>query len=72
MMVWQGSCQGRCTWRRSRGATAKGFAIKKLSSADFCFISRGSCESEVFRFLFQGKARDNPLRNVLKEAEYVS
>jgi hypothetical protein len=43
MMVWQRSCQVRCTQRKSRGAVVEGFATKKISSADFCF----SLEEEV-------------------------
>ncbi len=35
MMVWQGSYQVRCTWRKSRGIMAKGFAAEKINSASF-------------------------------------
>jgi hypothetical protein len=51
MMVWQGSYQGRCIRHRSRGATMEGFVVEKISSASFCFVSMGSCGSEVFRSL---------------------
>ncbi len=35
-----------CSWQR--GTTTEGFAVEKIGSADFCFVSKGSCGSEVF------------------------
>jgi hypothetical protein len=52
---------------------AEGFAAKKISSASFCFARiKGSCWSEVFGFLPQGKTQNNPLHNVLREVECLS
>ncbi len=73
MMVWQGSCQVRCVRRKSHIVTTKGFVAEKINSAGFCFTrTRGRCWIEVFRYLSQGKIRNNLLRNVLKEAECLS
>jgi hypothetical protein len=47
MMVWQGSYRVRCTWQRSHGVATKGFVVKKINSASFCFVSMKSCGSEV-------------------------
>ncbi len=40
----------RCAQRKFCGAMAEGFAPKKISSVDFCFVSKGSCGNEVFFF----------------------
>jgi hypothetical protein len=71
MMVWQRSCHGRCVRQRSRGATAEGFVAEKISSANFCLGRKGSCGSELFRSLSQGKVQDNSLCNVFRETECI-
>jgi hypothetical protein len=73
MRVWQGNYYVRCVRRKSRGVAAEGFAVEKISAC-LCFArgSRGSCGSEVFRFLFQRKVQNNLLRNLLSETEYLS
>jgi hypothetical protein len=41
MMVWLRTMLGRCAWRRSRGATTKGFATDKISNVRFLFYKGG-------------------------------
>jgi hypothetical protein len=73
MMVWLRALPRRCAWRGFHKATTEGFVSKKISSACFYFVNRGgSCGNEVFRSLFRGKIRNNPLHNVLRKAEYLS
>ncbi len=72
MMVWSGSCQGRCAWRRSRGAATEGFVAEKIRLQVFCF---GVAEVVGMRFVdlcLEGKYKNNPLCNVFREAEYLS
>jgi hypothetical protein len=40
MMVWLGSCQGRCVRWRFRGAVVEGFVVEKISSASFLFCGQ--------------------------------
>jgi hypothetical protein len=73
MIMWLRALLGRCARQRSHGVTTEGFAVEKISSVGFCFVGRGrSCGSEVFRSLSRRKVRNNLLRNVLKEAKYLS
>jgi len=37
IMVWPGSCQGKCAWKRSRGAVMEGFVVEKIINASFLF-----------------------------------
>jgi hypothetical protein len=55
MMVWPKSCQVRCVRQKFHGVVAKGFVAEKISSANFCFEKGGSCGTEVFRSMSQGK-----------------
>ncbi len=73
IMVWPGSCQGKCTRQRSCRIAMEGFVTEKISSAGFCFVSKG--EVVVMRFVdlcLEGKYKNNLLCNVLREAKYLS
>jgi hypothetical protein len=51
----------------------EGFVTEKISSAGFCFVSKG--EVVVMRFVdlcLEGKYKNNLLCNVLREAKYLS
>ncbi len=70
IMVWPRSCQRRCTRQRSCRAA---FVTEKISSVGFCFVSKR--EVVVVRFVdrcLKGKYKNNLLRNVFREAKYLS
>jgi hypothetical protein len=51
----------------------EGFVTEKISSAGFCFVSKR--EVVVVRFVdrcLKGKYKNNLLRNVFREAKYLS
>ncbi len=68
MTMWQVKC---AQWK-SRNATMEGCATIQISSVVFGFQLHRGCGSLVFRSLFRMKVHENPLRNVLKEARFLS
>jgi hypothetical protein len=57
VMVWQGSCKVRCVRRKSREASAEGFATEKISSACYCLtMTRGEVVGvKVLDLYIEGK-----------------
>ncbi len=71
MIVWQGRCQVKCVWRKSRGGAVEGWATNQISNVFLLFHgeeSRGFSRSGI-RLLSPIEVQENLVHNVLKKAK---